>query len=608
MELLNSYNFVLFVLTQMILMFTIPAIISGIKYSKLDYFFIIVISTLSLFLFKMFDSVSLIILTSFIIIMYFVKIKWYSILLIMTSQIILYCANYMYIVIYAYITKISDSIFVIFPSFFVVYVTISILFSYIINRVLKKISTPYLILNKGFLIVISTILLLTFSLFFFYSQINSDEAKVIRQYSFIFIGITIFLSILTFVISQFLLKEMKYKRNQEEIETYYEYTLKIEAINNEMRKFRHDYVNILTTLSEFIREDDMPGLRDYFNKNIVPMKDNLQMNAIKLNGIENLKVREIKGLITAKILRAQEMNIPISIEIPDEVSSINLNMIDLSRSIGIILDNAIEASTEIDDPIIRVAFIESENSVTFIVMNKCADDIPRIHELFQESFSTKGEGRGLGLSTLKEIALATDNPYEVLEQAKNMNDIGCYFLDIQLSTDINGIKLGSEIRKHDPVGNIIFVTSHSELTYLTFVYKVAAMDFIFKDDPAELRTRIIDCLETAHTRLQLLSKDNSVETIELKRGSNSVYVQYDDIMFFESSTKSHRLIAHLDNRQIEFYGNLKELSQLDDRFFRCHNSFVVNRHNIESIDSKERIVYFKNKEHCYASVRNVKKI
>lgn len=105
----------------------------------------------------------------------------------------------------------------------------------------------------------------------------------------------------------------------------------------------------------------------------------------------------------------------------------------------------------------------------------------------------------------------------------------------------------------------------------------------------------------------MLSKESNVETIELKRGSNSVYVQYDDIMFFESSTKSHRLIAHLDNRQIEFYGNLKELAQLDERFFRCHNSFVVNRHNIESIDSKERIVYFKNGENCFASVRNVKK-
>lgn len=207
-----------------------------------------------------------------------------------------------------------------------------------------------------------------------------------------------------------------------------------------------------------------------------------------------------------------------------------------------------------------------------------------------------------------EIALATDDPYEIIEQSKEMNDVGCYFLDIQLKADINGIKLGSEIRKYDPIGNIIFVTSHSELTYLTFVYKVSAMDFIFKDDPNQLKTRIIDCIETAHTRLKLLSKESNVETIELKHGSNSIYVQYDDVMFFESSTKSHRLIAHLDNRQIEFYGNLKELAQLDDRFFRCHNSFVVNRHNIDSVDSKERIVTFRNGEHCYASVRNVKKI
>ncbi len=77
------------------------------------------------------------------------------------------------------------------------------------------------------------------------------------------------------------------------------------------------------------------------------------------------------------------------------------------------------------------------------------------------------------------------------------------------------------------------------------------MDFIFKDDPDELKSRVIDCLETSESRLKLLSKESSVETIELKRGSNS-FMQYDDVMFFESS-KSHRLIAHLDNRQIEFW-------------------------------------------------------
>ncbi|KIX90516.1 histidine kinase [Staphylococcus microti] len=207
-----------------------------------------------------------------------------------------------------------------------------------------------------------------------------------------------------------------------------------------------------------------------------------------------------------------------------------------------------------------------------------------------------------------EIEISTDDPYELLEASKNMTDIGCYFLDIQLESDINGIKVGSEIRKHDPIGNIIYVTSHSELTYLTFVYKVAAMDFIFKDDPDQLRKRVFDCLETAFNRLNLLTKEEAVETLELKRGSGSEYVHYDDVMFFESSPKSHRLIAHLDNRQIEFYGNLKELTQVDQRFFRCHNSFVLNRHNIANVDPKARTVHFKNGELCYVSVRNIKKI
>jgi hypothetical protein len=72
-------------------------------------------------------------------------------------------------------------------------------------------------------------------------------------------------------------------------------------INHEMRKCRHDYVNILSTLSDFIREEDMDGLRKYFRSEILPMQDSMQMNAIKINGLENLHIREIKGLLTSII-------------------------------------------------------------------------------------------------------------------------------------------------------------------------------------------------------------------------------------------------------------------------------------------------------------------
>ncbi|HDI1462733.1 TPA: sensor histidine kinase [Staphylococcus aureus] len=406
METINNLAMATF---QLVILFTVAKFISFVKFNLRDYFIIVGIIIPTMFLYYFYGSRAVLIPTFSSIIFLFFKLKYYAIVTILVTMIIMYLSNFATVGLFLTLRKYTTDPAILLPLSILSFSSVSLLATYLVRISLKKFKKSYLSLNKTYMIIISFVLFATFAFFYIYSTNTSSNGDSLIPYALVFIGLIIFISVVILIMSLFTLKEMKYKRNQEEIETYYEYTLKIEAINNEMRKFRHDYVNILTTLSEYIREDDMIGLRAYFNKNIVPMKDNLQMNAIKLNGIENLKVREIKGLITAKILRAQEMNIPISIEIPDEVSSINLNMIDLSRSIGIILDNAIEASTEIDDPIIRVAFIESENSVTFIVMNKCADDIPRIHELFQESFSTKGEGRGLGLSTLKEIADNADN-------------------------------------------------------------------------------------------------------------------------------------------------------------------------------------------------------
>ena len=105
-----------------------------------------------------------------------------------------------------------------------------------------------------------------------------------------------------------------------------------------------------------------------------------------MNGIEKLKVREIKGLITTKIIQAQEKRIPISIEVPDEIDRIDMNTVELSRIIGIIVDNAIEASENLEEPLINIAFIDNDESVTFIVMNKCSDDILKFMSYLNKVF------------------------------------------------------------------------------------------------------------------------------------------------------------------------------------------------------------------------------
>ncbi len=198
------------------------------------------------------------------------------------------------------------------------------------------------------------------------------------------------------------------------------------------------------------------------------------------------------------------------------------------------------------------------------------------------------------------------DPYALLEKVKTSQNTGIYFLDIDLNSSMNGMKLAQQIRLFDPRGFIIFITSHSELSYMTFQYRVEAMDFVLKDNPAEVKVKIRECLLNAMERYTLqTNKTHKVYTIEA--GGRKISVDYDDIIFFETSSNIHKVILHAKDRQIEFSSALKDLTcALDDNFVRCHRSFLVNKNNIKEVDLKNRIIYFTNGETCLMSTRMMK--
>jgi two-component system response regulator AgrA len=207
-----------------------------------------------------------------------------------------------------------------------------------------------------------------------------------------------------------------------------------------------------------------------------------------------------------------------------------------------------------------------------------------------------------------QFILDTGDPYVLLEKVKTSQNTGIYFLDIDLNSSMNGMKLAQEIRLFDPRGFIIFITAHSELSYMTFQYRVEAMDFVLKDNPAEAKVKIRECLLNAMERYTLqTNKTHKVYTIEV--GERKISIDYDDIFFFETSSNIHKVILHAKDRQIEFTSTIKELaSTLDDNFVRCHRSFLVNKNNIKEIDTKNRIIYFTNRETCLMSTRMMKEL
>ncbi|TGY95668.1 response regulator transcription factor [Petralouisia muris] len=205
-----------------------------------------------------------------------------------------------------------------------------------------------------------------------------------------------------------------------------------------------------------------------------------------------------------------------------------------------------------------------------------------------------------------QLVLDAGDPYVLLEKVKTNQNTGIYFLDIDLNSDMNGMKLAQQIRLYDPRGFIIFITAHSELSYMTFQYRVEAMDFVLKDNPAEAKVKIRECLLNAMERYTLqTNKTHKVYTTQV--GGRKISIDYEDIFFFETSSNIHKVILHAKDRQIEFSSSIKELtSTLGDNFVRCHRSFLVNRNNIKEVDAKNRIIYFTNGETCLMSTRMMK--
>nr|WP_245393004.1 GHKL domain-containing protein [Staphylococcus coagulans] len=389
---------------------SIVSIIQKYKYTKRDYVLIFIgIVIPSMVFYFLFERYSLLYLIFAFLIFYYRRLKIIGVLSVLVTVIVLILSDFISSWAYAYMSTLNIDFYIANVFYAIIFVLCCYLFSIILVFLFNKFKLSWLHLNKLYLSIIIAFLATVFYVFFFLtpkSVASFNEFKTIGTFYFLLFSA---IAILIFMTTITIAREISYRHKKQEAEDYYKYTLEMEKVNNRMRKFRHDYINILATMSEYLREDDLEGLKEYYHNNINPLKGHFETNSLKLNGIEKLKVREIKGVITTKILSAQENNIEISVEVADEISSINMEIIDLSRVLGIIMDNAIEASLTVEDPMIQIAFIKTETSVLIIIMNKAPKNMPKLHTLFQEGFSTKGKNRGIGLSTLKEITDKTEN-------------------------------------------------------------------------------------------------------------------------------------------------------------------------------------------------------
>lgn len=206
------------------------------------------------------------------------------------------------------------------------------------------------------------------------------------------------------------------------------------------------------------------------------------------------------------------------------------------------------------------------------------------------------------------LTLSSSSPQEILDYLeKNPQKHGIYFLDVELADEINGIQLGSLIRNKDPLGKIIFITTHSELLMLTFTYKVEALDYISKEDFSLIRPKILSALKQAQKHHMVFSCHSS-QLVTFKIAKQLRVFQIDEIMYIETSPIPHKLVLHLINQRIEFYGRINEIEALNPSLIRVHKSFVINYDKIREINYDKGLITLTNSETCLLSKRRIKNL
>ena len=209
------------------------------------------------------------------------------------------------------------------------------------------------------------------------------------------------------------LKDKLHERlDQEQVLRYRDmerYSRHIEELYKEVRSFRHDYTNLLTSLRLGIEEEDMEQIKEVYDSVLKDSSEKLQDNKYDLGRLVNIRDKALKSLLAGKFLKARDKNIVFNVEVPEEIQVEGMSLLDFLTIVSILCDNAIEASAEASQPRVSIAFIKNGAQETFIIENSIKEESIDISEIFSFGASSKGEDRGVGLYTVMKIVESHPN-------------------------------------------------------------------------------------------------------------------------------------------------------------------------------------------------------
>lgn len=176
-----------------------------------------------------------------------------------------------------------------------------------------------------------------------------------------------------------------------------------EGLIQSIRERQHDFKNHLNALEGMIYSIDN------YDELVLEQKKYLQSIMGELEPARLLTLIEnplIAGFLNYKVSKAQEMGITTRYHCVLQKRDMGIPEFKLIEMMGILLDNAIEelSSESIADRVLVIELMVEDNIMKFAVSNSYENNNNLdVLKIFENGYSSKGNGRGIGLSKLKHM-------------------------------------------------------------------------------------------------------------------------------------------------------------------------------------------------------------
>lgn len=290
-----------------------------------------------------------------------------------------------------------------------------IVITLILKKPLRKLIDYNISTNKK-IILISFFTLTTLGIFF-YNLIKyyKDNNNI---FSYLIIIATLIL-ILFYLFKQKIDGDTLKNRYDELLEIMKIYENDVEEQRTIFHETKNEFMIVRCKIDD---KEDNQSIMQYIDS-ILDEKNKKKTSMIKYAKFKYLPSNGLKGFFYYKFMEAEKKNIKVSVNISKNIENSFLGELEtndfkqLTRIIGVYLDNAIEASYLSDDKKLGIEVYLIKDNISIIISNTFNNNIES-EKLGNIKFSTKGKNRGHGLLLVKNIL----NNSSIFESKNEIND------------------------------------------------------------------------------------------------------------------------------------------------------------------------------------------